>query len=199
MEQMKQYTPDRKHAGEIKSELKVRKWLESNTDYTFEFIRNDIQTGYDLGCWQYVQVDNLFEKRLICYIEVEESYQWRNGQYPKHWKNWAYLQRKVNKWDWANNKFLPLLKPNAKRTLYLKAAIDFSGMHCSRMEDIYKHGTICDSKTFPGDKRLSMTYRFPLYKKSRYVLVGETKCLKGIKRFLNIQSNLTPLHTLQST
>ncbi|MGA1067063.1 MAG: hypothetical protein ACO3U3_14585, partial [Alphaproteobacteria bacterium] len=177
---------------EIKSELKVRKWLESNTDYTFEFIRNDEQKGYDLGCWKYIQKGDIFEKHLICFIEVEESEQWKNGQYPSHWRYWAYLQRKVNPWDWDLNAFLTGLKKDATRTMYLKAAIDFSGVHCSRMEDIYAYGKLANSGTHKND-RLSMTYRFSVKSNSQYVFVGKERCLRAIKRFIDIQSKLQPI------
>lgn len=197
MNEISEFVKNRKHAYEIESELKVRKWLESNTDYTFEFIRNDEQKGYDLGCWKYIQKGNSFEKHLICYVEVEESAQWENGNYPNHWWNYAYLQRKINPWDWDSSCFVDELKKNATRTMYLKAAIDFSDMHCSRMEDIYAHGKLADSKQGKS-KRLSMTYRFPIRQKSKYVFVGKRRCLKAIKRFLKVQSELEPLIILQS-
>ena len=109
---------DRTHPYEINLELYIRKFFEKNTDYTFEFQKNEDKYGYDLSVFKYFLNGPNYEKKLIAFIEIEISETWVND-YPEYWRDYSFLKRKIYKYCWQENEFYDELKDNADRTIYI--------------------------------------------------------------------------------
>ena len=172
---------DRKNPYEIDSELIVRKMLENNTNYTYEFQKNG-KYDYDIGVYKYYLQAGSYKKVNICYIEVELSEAWITG-YPEFWHNYSFLRRKVNVFDYKNNQFTSKLKDNAEKTLYIifnktmtdSAAMpikDIPGACYSKFQNVTGTNSIHDN-TF---------YRTPLT--SNNVTRGLESCFELIRKFI---------------
>ena len=72
----------------------------------FKHIKNNSETG--------------FEKKFICYIEVEHGASWYQKELPLNWPEISFLKRKVNKYNYKQNVFKNECKLNGKDTIYLK-------------------------------------------------------------------------------
>lgn len=167
------YCDDPSNPFQVKAELMVRKMLEKHTGWEFEFIRNDLQYGVDIIAYKYTLNGNKFIKNEMGRIEVEASKQWVNGEYPKHWKFYSYLRRKVEQWDksmstapkgtsiWMGRPW-----PSNNRVIYVKCALDMSDCHSALVSDIWVLG-----KTYlVEDKSISLPESQRWYYRTHIIL-----------------------------
>jgi len=106
----------RSNPFEINLELEIRKLFERNTDYRYEIRKNDDKFGYDLQIYRYFINGGDWVRKDIAYIELEVSEKWVD-EYPKYWKDYSFLARKVYKYE--NGSFINELKQNAEKTIYV--------------------------------------------------------------------------------
>lgn len=123
-------------------ELKIRKVLEANSDYKFEFTKNPDKKDTDIKFykWEFDGVDWI--KQHYGYIELERADSWvvdnslntQPGQsieftalFPDDWvwsggevPNCTFLKRKIYEFDWERGRFTDTPKPNYQRTVYIK-------------------------------------------------------------------------------
>jgi hypothetical protein len=106
----------------IQSELQVRKILERETDWKYEFTKNDkYDVDMQLFDWGEPPCD-ADSRSLTGYVEIEvasESSDWQTGEIPEYWPHVSFLKRKVRCWDnlrrsWGG------LQQKARQTMYLK-------------------------------------------------------------------------------
>lgn len=181
------YTKTPSSPYSIENELRVRKWLEDITGHQFEFRRNSDQCGYDIQNFYYDKVgSNKFQQRFNCFIEVEDTPIWVNGVYPRHWRSYSFLRRKVDEFDWDWNVFTESLKTDADKTIYLKVAGDMSDMCCAAITDIKKFGKLTrrGKKDFSNDYT-AFVYEFPLDNSDGIVSRGVDECSDYIIQFIN--------------
>lgn len=163
---------------EINTELKVRKLLEQNSHYTYEYSKNDDKYGYDIEVIKYF-LNNGYRKETIGYIEVEVSYTWIND-WPKYWKSYSFMKRKVYEYDGFNNVFIDRLKQNVNKTLYVVFNNQFTDCYCSSMSEISQFGTESNNKT--QYNRTDQCLRTSL--NDSRVIRGLDNCIKHINKVL---------------
>jgi len=189
MDKIKNYVSNPSAQYSIKNELEVRKWLEAITGINFEFRRNDNQYGYDILCYAYSLVNsNKFKQYFNCFIEIEDTPQWTGKTYPPKWRNYQFLRRKIDVFDYNANQYTNQLKPNANNTIYLKVAGDFSDMCSARIIDIKKNGKKDIIKGWGNDIRKASIYSFPLIPKHPAIARGKDQCAEQIIQFVNRNS-----------
>jgi len=108
----------------IEDELKIRKVLEAQTKWSFEFTKND-KFAYDLRITQWdEQPQSPTDNDVIGYVELERSrrdkkHSWVTGELPDSWYFLSFLQRKVRDYDYQRGSW-GSLKSDFDRTIYLK-------------------------------------------------------------------------------
>lgn len=124
---------------EIQDELKVRKVLESNTDWAFEFTKND-RYAPDLELYQWPDgADRPSDRQLHGYVEIERAQNWVTGAVPDGWPYASFLKRKVYDWDYTSQSWLGL-KDQYQRTLYLKFNHALDNCFVAPVEIIHRDG-----------------------------------------------------------
>lgn len=164
---------------EIDVELEVRKLLEKNTDYTFEFQKNDNKYEYDISVFKYYITGSDYTKKAIAYIEVEVSETWKTN-YPEYWKTYSFLKRKVFKYSNEYQCFLTELKENAENTIYIIFNKTLTNAICCDMITISNFNNMRCIVT--GNKRQDEFLREPL--NSLFVIKGLNDCFKIINEFI---------------
>jgi hypothetical protein len=165
---------------DIPDELKVRKLLESMLKYDIELQKNKDKFGYDIHVFRYNTKTN--EKHPIGYIELEVSDTWVND-YPRHWKTYSFLARKVIKFDRDKNEFTKELKDNWERTVYLITNKEMSDMICQSIQSISKlKFYYCKVK-----ERYYNDCFFRVRKGSKKIICGKDNCANFIKQFFEPQ------------
>ena len=181
---------DRKNPHEIDSELIIRKMLENNTNYSYEFQKNG-QYDYDIGVYKYYINAGNYEKVNICFIEVELSEAWKTN-YPNFWHNYSFLRRKVNVFDRQTNRFTDELKPNAEKTLYIIFNKTMTDAAAIQIKDI---PSVCYSKfqnvTGTGSIYDNTFWRTPLT--SNHVTRGLENTFQLIRKFITEHSQTPTL------
>jgi hypothetical protein len=106
----------------IQSELRVRKILERETDWKYEFTKND-KYDVDMQLFDWGEPPCDAESRsLTGYVEIEvasESSDWQTGDIPDYWTHVSFLKRKVRCWD-NRSRSWGGLHQKARQTMYLK-------------------------------------------------------------------------------
>jgi len=140
----------------IKNELIIRQKLETITDWSIEFNQNyGDKFGYDLKCFKHIKNNSEtgFEKKFICYIEVEHGASWHKKELPINWPEISFLKRKVNKYDYKKNVFENECKLNGKETIYLKTNKDFTNCFFVKIDYLFRNGK--ESKRSKSNERLN--------------------------------------------
>jgi len=137
---------------DIQDEIKMRKILENNSSWRFEFTKNPDPKGIDIKFfkWEFVPVDD-WVKRHYGYIELEradsdgwvtenqlqyepnsidlcemfpDNWIWKNASTPRI----TILKRKIFEYDWDRETFTNKPKSNYQRTVFVK--FDHSMTEC---------------------------------------------------------------------
>jgi len=140
----------------IKEELIIRKKLETITDWSIEFNQNyENKYDYDLCCFKHTIENNEigYKKKLIGYIEVEISPDWKTYDIPENWYEISFLKRKCFLWDYNTEQWTKTPKKNYNKTIYLKANKNFTNCFCINIKDIIKkaNNSNRNNNTYKGD------------------------------------------------
>ena len=179
------FCEDRSSAYEIQSELIVRKFLEQGTSYKFEFRKNDDKYGVDLVCLVYDIQGSEWNRREVGSVEVELSTTWHD-EYPKHWKTYSFLARKLFEYD-ARSKQFDFSKPKicCNDMVYVisnKSLTDWIAIDASMIME-NKHLWIPDRSHVTGSSRHDWFIRFPLH--ASCVARGQSEVLALVKNVFN--------------
>jgi hypothetical protein len=166
---------------DIEDELKVRKILEENTNWTFEFTKNskyapDLQL-HDWGD----EPSEPADRNLTGFVEIErtsEESDWQTGDIPDNWNTVNFLKRKVLQWDRQNEEWGGL-KPGFGQTVYLKFNHRFDNCFAASLERILHDGT---EYTHRGGGKNWEFYR--LHPDHGSVSYGIHDCVKFIEDYL---------------
>lgn len=110
-----------KESYEIKDELEMRKQLEAETDWEFEFTKNDTY-AYDMRVYEWDDEPSSPDDRTIFgYIELERAKKtgWCTGDIPDKWVYLTFLERKIRDYDHGCGRW-DGLKEDYRKTMYLK-------------------------------------------------------------------------------
>lgn len=110
-----------KESYEIKDELEMRKQLEAETDWEFEFTKNDTY-AYDMRVYEWDDEPSSPDDRTIFgYIELERAKKtgWCTGDIPDKWVYLTFLERKIRDYDHTRGRW-DGLKDDHRKTMYLK-------------------------------------------------------------------------------
>lgn len=114
----------KKQGYQIQDELKIRKKLEKNTGWDFEFQKYE-KYEYDLSVTKWADnPEDHEDNEVIGYIELERSrgdkaHSWISGDIPDSWVFLSFLKRKVNQFDRMTNTW-GAVKSNHDDTVYVK-------------------------------------------------------------------------------
>ena len=156
----------------IKNELIIRQKLEELTDWNIEFNQNyGDKYGYDLKCFKHIPNNTKtgYEKKFICYIEVEHGISWHQKDLP-NWPEFSFLQRKVRKFDYEKQVFKNESKENAERTIYLKTNKDFTNCFFIKIDYLFRNAK--QSKRNQKNDRLNS-----------FVVLPKTEINVGLNKF----------------
>tara|TARA_Y100001938_G_C8070352_1_gene422692 strand:+ start:1413 stop:1922 length:510 start_codon:yes stop_codon:yes gene_type:complete len=126
----------------IKTELLIRKKLETITPYNIEFNQNyKDKFGYDLKCYKHIETSDQvgYKKKFMCYIEVEYGKTWIEKEIPKNWEI-SFLQRKIKKFNYNTKSYENELKENGHRTIYLKTNTELTNCYFNKIDFIFRNG-----------------------------------------------------------
>lgn len=143
---------------EIKNELEIRKKLEAETDWQFQFEKNG-KFAYDLEITGWDDEPRSTEdSHVLGYVELERARadkpkSWITGDIPNDWPYLSFLQRKVRKYDYEESRWGGL-KDDFRRTVYLKFNHGLTNCFAAPIEAIYKDGT----RTKKSDGTAENTY-----------------------------------------
>jgi hypothetical protein len=160
---------DRENPYEINLELKIRKMLEEKTDYTFELQKNSDPYGYDLEVFKYYIDGADWQKKSICFIEIEISETWKND-YPSNWRWYSFLSRKILD-DYSNG---DNIKINAEKTIYIIFNKLLTDSICLDMMSISKFDL--QHQKITGVERNDYYLRVP---------VNDKRVIRGLKNSMN--------------
>jgi len=173
-----------KQSYEIKDELQIRKVLEAQTDWQFEFTKND-KFAYDLKIRQWSDEPQSNEDRdVIGYVELERSRadkdkSWITGDVPGGWYYLSFLQRKVRKFDYQTRRWCGL-KDGYDRTVYLKFNHALDNCFAAPIPAIHRDG----ERTKRSDGTPENTY-LALDQDHNEVRVGPAECVEFIEQYLS--------------
>lgn len=105
----------------IEDELRIRKKLEQNTNWDFEFTKND-KYQYDMRLYRWSSNPSSPDDREVFgYIELERARKtgWCTGDVPDNWVYITFLERKIRDYDYKRGAW-DGLKDDYQRTVYLK-------------------------------------------------------------------------------
>jgi hypothetical protein len=123
----------------IKNELEVRKLLERNTDWCFEFTKNDkYEVDLQVFDWGEPPID-AESRSLVGYIEIEvasNKSDWQSGDIPSFWNHVSFLKRKIRNWDYNRGRW-GSMRPKARQTMYLKFNNSLDNCFVAPVERIY--------------------------------------------------------------
>lgn len=183
MKYLKQLLEDRDNTFEIDLELKIRKLLEHNVDYTFEIQKNNDKYDYDLKAFKYYIKGADYRKEPIAFIEVEISENWKDN-YPSYWEDYSFLMRKVYKWDNKKQTFTKELKENASKTIYLIVNKNINDAICQKIPFIAKLEPV--EREIGIDLRRRMCLRTS--KDNPSIIRGFNNCMEFIYEFIKRRS-----------
>jgi len=133
-----------KQSYEIQDELKIRKILERNTNWPFEFTKNGT-FGYDIQVTKWdneAAGDN--DNEVLGYVELERArkdkqHSWITGDVPSSWVFLSFLKRKVRQFDHRTQSWRGI-KDNYDRTVYLKFNHALDNCFAASIETIHADG-----------------------------------------------------------
>lgn len=164
-----------KQSYEIKGELEIRKLLESNTDWDFEFRKNE-KYAYDLCIHQWNdEPAGPDDNDVVGYIELErarkdKSKSWVTGDVPEGWHFYSFLERKIRSYDYERGCWTGL-QGDHDRTVYIKFNHALDNCFTAPITTIYRDGQI----TKRSDGSPKNTYRaLSLYNDSVAVGIADT-------------------------
>jgi len=168
----------RKNPFEIDVELEIRKILEKNTSYQFEFQKNEDKFSYDISVFYYFINGADWEKIKIGFIEVEVSERWQT-EYPNYWKDYSFLKRKVYEWNFFDRYYTGELKSNTEHSIYVIFNKSLTDCICQDMKTV---STFTEKKRFlTGNTRQDSFLCTTLDDKR--IIKGVDNCLVFIKLF----------------
>lgn len=168
---------------EYKDELKIRKILERETDWQFEFTKND-QYQYDLAITQWEDNPSSPEDNdVVGYVELERARRdkaksWITGDIPDGWYYLSFLQRKVRSYDRTRGTWEGL-RDDYRRTVYLKFNHAMDNCFAAPIESIHRDG----SRTKASDGGYNSTY-LKLDEDHADVRYGISDCVAFVKEYL---------------
>lgn len=131
---------------EIKNELQIRKILEANTDWNFEFRKNG-KYSYDLCIREWEdKPTGPNDNDVLGFVELERSrsdkkHSWITGDIPDSWVFYSFLERKIRKYD-AQKQCFTELKENHQITVYMKFNHALDNCFVAPVTVIYRDGDI---------------------------------------------------------
>lgn len=131
---------------DITGELKIRKILEINTDYKFEFIRNEDKYGNDIKIFEYIVTGNEWDKKFLGFVEVEKGMSWKTIELPDFYYCVSFLKRKLFKFHYGTHpesdpdEFTKMPVENYDKTIYLKFNADYTNCFCQMKNFIIDNG-----------------------------------------------------------
>lgn len=171
---------------DIQRELEVRKLLEEETEWSFEFTKNEkYAPDLQLHDWGEPPVD-AGSRSLIGYVEIEvasKSSDWQRGRFPDHWNEASFLRRKIQDWDYDRQNWAGL-KPLARQTLYLKFNHQLDNCFMAPVERIYHdydYRTTRRGAESPNRKQDV----YVLHPKNKTVVWGVHDCVREIEGWLD--------------
>jgi hypothetical protein len=162
---------------EIVDELQIRKRLEAETEWRYEFTKG-AKYGYDLKLYRWSETpDGPSDRHLFGYVELERATGWQKGAIPDGWHYYSFLRRKVHEFEgvgrWGD------LKPNAERAVYLKFNRELDNCFVAPIKAIDEWG----EETKRSDGRRENTYlKLPFDHPT--VSVGINDAVSYIQRYL---------------
>lgn len=169
---------------EIKGELEIRKLLESNTDWDFEFRKNE-KYAYDLCIHQWdSEPSGPSDNNVIGYIELERARRdkpksWVTGDIPNGWHFYSFLERKIRDYDYEKACWEGLQSDHS-RTVYIKFNHALDNCFAAPVTTIYREGEI----TKRSDNTPKNTYR-KLGFNNDSVAVGISESINLVEDWLN--------------
>lgn len=140
---------------DIEVELKIRKMLEAETDWNFEFNKNGDQYDYDIKFYRWEDNGNgELEKVHYGFVELERARKWKTGDVPDNWTYYSFLERKIQEFDHDLRKWRGP-KENFRRTIYLKFNQLLDNCFAAPVVTIYNQG----ERTKRSDGTYNNTYR----------------------------------------
>ena len=167
---------------DITGELIIRKILESNTDYKFEFIKNDNKYESDIRIFEYIVKGNDWDKKFIGYVEVEKALKWDTFDIPKYWYCLSFLGRKLFKFNGKFDVNNPV--DNIDSTVYLKFNSSYTNCFCQSKAFIISNG----KESYRNGKNVNLSNRNDFYwelEKSKLIF-GIKECCDFIKEKFKI-------------
>lgn len=163
---------------DIKDELKIRKILENNNSFEYEFRKNDDKYGYDIEVYEYILINNEWNRKLLGYIEVERALKWiEENSFPENWYRISLLKRKLFKFDRSKNIFTNEPKYN-EITFYLKFNTNYTNCFCERMDKLIEKGKDSNRRT----NELDLYYGSYWEVEKTEVIVGIKNCIDYITK-----------------
>lgn len=167
---------ERENPYAIDVELEIRKIFERETNYIYEFQKNENPYDYDITVFKYYINGANWWKKIIAYIELEVSEHWIND-YPKYWKTYSFLKRKIYEWD---NGFSGEKKCNADKTIYIIFNKQLNDAICCDIETISKFQE--EYINITGSERKDTFLRTSL--DDPRITRGIRNCIERIKYFI---------------
>lgn len=180
---------------EIIDELKIRKEIETQTDWSYEFTKGGTY-DYDLEIHRWPkEPDSQEDRHLFGYLELEradhkQNESWISGDLPDSWSFLSFLQRKIYQWEsdcatYENGDSVggfsrETLKPEYRRAVYLKYNHTMDNCFAAPIPTIVKDG----SGTPWSDGTYNWSF-LSLPKDHKQVAVGPEECVELITEFLN--------------
>jgi hypothetical protein len=172
----------------IEVELKIRKVLEENTDWNFEFNKNDERYEYDIKFFRWEEDDSgTLQKNHYGYVELERARKWKTGEKPDNWKYYSFLERKVLDYDHRTKSWQDP-KDNYERTIYLKFNQLLDNCFAAPVQSIYRDG----KRTKRSTGEYNDTYRKLPFSHGD-VVEGIQGCVEYIDQFLCNQEGQSKL------
>jgi hypothetical protein len=166
----------RENPFEINVELEIRKIFEYNSDYTFEFQKNEDKYGYDLKVNKYYIDAADYTKETVAFVEIEVSETWKN-EWPSFWKDYSFLARKIYEFDYNNDCFTSDLKHDADKTIYVIFNKSITDCICQSVINLSKLKMI--QRGFDGVRKNSFLT----------TSVNDAKIIRGINNMFNFCNN----------
>lgn len=165
---------------EITGELKLRKVIESNTDYSLEFCKNDDKYGYDLICKKLVVNGDHWRRDIVGYVELEISDNWIDS-YPAYWKTYSFLARKAFYWDYNSNEFYSdrLKNADTNRTIYVISNKSMTDMVVAKMTDVAQGEMVVNGYDSESERKKTFL-RFDL---------KDTRIIRGLENTMQFINN----------
>ena len=180
---------------EIIDELQIRKKVELETDWSYEFTKGGTYK-YDLEIHRWPDDASAQEDReLFGFLELEradhqQNKSWVTGDIPDNWSFLSFLQRKVYIWEedcarYDNGSRVggfsrQTLKPEYRRALYLKFNHAMDNCFIAQIPAIVK-----DGRETPWTDGTRYNSYLSLSKDHPQIAIGIDECVSFLLEYLN--------------